>query len=97
MPTFRFYDLRHQFVTELNEAGAPEGVIRELAGHVDPQMMRIYSHPRLAAKHAAVEVLAVVKTGQLETGYVTNHVTKHLPDRGEEPQVIEKSNRGERI
>jgi integrase len=77
MPKLRYYDLRHQFVTELNEAGVPEGVIRELAGHVDPQMMRIYSHPRLAAKRLAVEALATVKTGQSE-GYVTNHVTKQL-------------------
>jgi integrase len=79
MPKLRYYDLRHQFVTELNEAGVPEGVIRELAGHVDPQMMRIYSHPRLAAKRLAVEALATVKTGQSEGGYVTNHVTKQLP------------------
>jgi len=53
-------NLRHLFVTELNEAGVPEGVIRELAGHVDPQMMRIYSHPRLAAKRLAVEALTTV-------------------------------------
>jgi integrase len=56
----RFYDLRHQFVTELCEAGVPESVIRELAGHVDPQMMRIYSHPRVAARRAAVETLGSV-------------------------------------
>jgi integrase len=86
MPKLRYYDLRHQFVTELNEAGVPEGVIRELAGNVDPQMMRIYSHPRLAAKRAAVEALATVRqatpatqTGQFEGGYVTNRVTKQLP------------------
>jgi integrase len=35
MPKLRFYDLRHQFVTELCEAGLPEAVIRELAGHID--------------------------------------------------------------
>ena len=87
MPKMRYYDLRHQFVTELDEAGVSEGVIRELAGHVDPQMMRIYSHPRLAAKRAAVEALASVRlaapatqTAQLEGGYVTNHVTKALPE-----------------
>src|SRR5262249_32625120 len=61
MPKFRFYDLRHLFVTELSEAGAPESVIRELAGHVDPKMMQIYSHPRMAAKRAAVEMLGTVK------------------------------------
>jgi len=93
----RFYDLRHQFVTELCEAGVPESVIRELAGHVDPQMMRIYSHPRVAARHAAVEALGTVKIGQSEGGYVTNHVTKLLPAQVEASQVVEKENRGERI
>jgi integrase len=83
LPRLRFYDLRHQFITELCEAGVPEGVIRELAGHVDPTMMRIYSHPRMAARRAAVECLSAVrpegKAGQIEGGYVTKHVTKGLP------------------
>ena len=63
MPKLRFHDLRHQFVTEVCEAGVPESVIRELAGHVDPAMMRIYSHPRIAARRAAVETLCPVKVG----------------------------------
>jgi integrase len=71
----RFYDLRHQFVTELCEAGVPESVIRELAGHVDPKMMQIYSHPRMAARRAAVETLGAVKPG-----HVTTRVTKALPE-----------------
>jgi hypothetical protein len=37
------------------EAGVPEAVIQKLAGDVDPAMMRIYSHSRLAAKRVAVE------------------------------------------
>lgn len=93
----RFYDLRHQFVTELCEAGVPEAVIRELAGHVDPTMMRIYSHPRLAARRVAVEALATVKTPLPEGGYVTNHVTKALPAAQEGAQVIEEVGRGARI
>jgi integrase len=75
----RYYDLRHQCVTEMLEAGIPEGVIREVAGHVDPAMTAWYSHPRLAARRAAVEVLSAVKPGHFEGGYVTNHVTKALP------------------
>jgi integrase len=77
----RFYDLRHLFVTELCEAGIPESVIRELAGHIDPAMTRHYSHPRIAARRAAVEALSVVKASQpalSQGGYVTNHVTKQL-------------------
>ncbi|MCH8269207.1 MAG: tyrosine-type recombinase/integrase [Acidobacteria bacterium] len=56
---YRFYDLRHQCVTELQEGGVPEGVIRDLVGHVDPAMTRWYSHPRLESKRAAVKVLSV--------------------------------------
>ncbi len=84
----RFYDLRHQCITEMLEAGIPEGVIREVVGHVDPAMTRHYSHPRLAAKRAAVEVLSTVKVSPQtippEGGFVTNHVTKALPEPNEE-------------
>jgi hypothetical protein len=79
----RYYDLRHQCITEMLEAGIPEGVIREVAGHVDPAMTRHYSHPRIAARRAAVEALSIVKPTsnqeQPEGGYVTKHVTKALP------------------
>ena len=46
-------------------------------------MTRHYSHPRLAARRAAVEALSVIRpeaqTGQIHSGYVTNYVTKQLP------------------
>ena len=84
----RYYDLRHQCITEMLEAGVPEGVIREVAGHVDPAMTKHYSHPRLAARRAAVKALSTVKaltqattqTAAPEGGYVTNHVTNALPE-----------------
>lgn len=83
LASLRFYDLRHQCITEMLEAGIPEGVIREVAGHLDPAMTRHYSHPRLAARRAAVEALSTVRPSQNqalpEGGYVTNHVTKQLP------------------
>ena len=36
----RFYDLRHQCVTEMLEAGVPEGVVCEVVVHVDPATTR---------------------------------------------------------
>jgi integrase len=57
MPKLRYYDLRHQFVTELMESGTPESVIAEIAGHFDSRMSRHYSHPRMMAKRAAVAAL----------------------------------------
>jgi hypothetical protein len=68
---------------QVNRGGAlilyrTEAVIREVAGHIDPNMTRHYSHPRIAARRAAVEALMTAKTGQFQGGYATNHVTKQL-------------------
>ena len=90
MPHLRYYDLRHLCVTEMLEAGVPEGVIREVVGHVYPAMTRWYSHPRLAAKRAAVEVLSRSKEDSEGTGYVTNHVTKALPEKTKEAKSLKE-------
>ncbi len=54
---FRFHDLRHQAVTELAEAGAPDSVIEAIAGHMSKRMVDHYSHVRMAAKREAVDGL----------------------------------------
>jgi len=54
---FRFHDLRHQVITELAEAGAPDRVIESLAGHLSQKMLEHYSHVRRAAKVAAIDKL----------------------------------------
>ena len=83
MPRLWFYDLRHQCITEMLEGGIPEGVIREIAGHVDPEMTKLYSHPRMTAKRTAVEALSRATQspiqGVIQVGYVTKPVTKLLP------------------
>jgi len=56
----RFHDLRHQCVTELLEAGAPEAVVLSIAGHVSRKMMEHYSHIRMEAKRKAIEGLTPV-------------------------------------
>lgn len=68
MQKIRFYDLRHQAATEMLEAGMPEGVVREIAGHVDPAMTRYYSDPRLAARRLAVEALNRAKPAAVVVG-----------------------------
>lgn len=55
---FRFHDLRHQAVTELAEAGAPDATLMAVAGHMSRRMMEHYSHVRMAAKREAVDKLA---------------------------------------
>jgi integrase len=54
---FRFHDLRHQAVTEMAEAGAPDSVIQALAGHMSKRMMDHYSHVRRAAKREVTDSL----------------------------------------
>jgi integrase len=54
----RFHDLRHQAITELAEAGAPDATIEALAGHLSREMLEHYSHVRMAAKRAALDRLA---------------------------------------
>lgn len=53
----RFHDLRHTAITVLYEAGAPEGVIQAIVGHVDPRVTRRYSHVRAEARRQAMEHL----------------------------------------
>jgi integrase len=51
----RLHDLRHTYITRLLEAGNSEAIVRELIGHIDPQVMQRYTHVRRAAKKEAIE------------------------------------------
>lgn len=53
----RFHDGRHTVVTTLAEKGTPDWVIQAQVGHVDPQMMKTYSHIRRQALIAAAAAL----------------------------------------
>ncbi|MBI3934842.1 MAG: site-specific integrase [Acidobacteria bacterium] len=53
----RFHDLRHTAISLLAMEGVPESVIREIAGHIDESMSRLYTHPHRADIRAAVNSL----------------------------------------
>lgn len=57
----RFHDGRHTVVTTLAENGIPDWVIQAQVGHVDPQMMKTYSHIRREALKNAALVLEPTK------------------------------------
>ncbi|MEO6051579.1 MAG: tyrosine-type recombinase/integrase [Pyrinomonadaceae bacterium] len=42
----RFHDGRHTVITTLAEKGVADWVFQAQVGHVDPQMMKMYSHVR---------------------------------------------------
>jgi integrase len=64
----RFHDLRHQCITELLEAGAPEAAVLSIAGHVSRRMMEHYSHIRMEAKRKAIEGLTPVAALDSQVG-----------------------------
>ena len=53
----RLHDSRHTLVTELAESGAGDQTIKDIAGHVSPQMLKHYSHIRMKAKRDALEAV----------------------------------------
>lgn len=59
----RWHDNRHTLITELAESGAGDETIMEIAGHVDRQMLRHYSHIRMKAKRNALEAAIAGRNG----------------------------------
>ena len=90
----RFHDLRHTAISALGEAGVPDRVIMDIAGHLHPRMLRRYSHIQLESKRAAIQSLSNrPKITTPEEADVTNNVTKES-ERGVVPmQVVEKNGR----
>jgi integrase len=62
----RWHDNRHTLITELAESGAGDETIMEIAGHVDRQMLRHYSHIRMKAKRSALEAAITGRSGHSE-------------------------------
>jgi integrase len=61
----RTHDLRHTVATKLAEAGTPESTMLALLGHMSRAMLEHYSHIRMAAKRAAVEVLCTEESAPI--------------------------------
>ena len=59
----RWHDNRHTLITEMAENGAGDETIMSIAGHVDRQMLRHYSHIRMKAKREAVESVIASRRG----------------------------------
>jgi hypothetical protein len=83
----RFHDLRHSAYTRLVEAGAPEGVIEALFGHVSKEMRDRYSHVRMAAMRKAVENL---KLPELTKEVAKVSENSKTPGVTEIPKVLKK-------
>jgi integrase len=63
----RLHDSRHTLVTELAESGAGDQTIKDIAGHVSPQMLKHYSHIRMKAKREALDA-GLAETGRRREG-----------------------------
>jgi integrase len=60
----RFHDLRHTVLTKMAEAGVPESTMLALAGHMSRTMLERYSHIRMKAKRAAVDMILLAQPEQ---------------------------------
>jgi integrase len=58
---FTFHDLRHCLATELDRRGATGETIRNLFGHSDMKITRVYINPEMETMRKAVEMLDDVK------------------------------------
>jgi integrase len=72
----RWHDNRHTFITDLAEdPEASDSTIMDMAGHVSKQMLKHYSHTRMAAKRRATDAL-VVKPKEPTAAQISNELTK---------------------
>jgi integrase len=53
--SFRFHDLRHTFITSHAEAGTPLPVVEAQAGHLSPEMTKLYTHISQRAMRKAAD------------------------------------------
>jgi integrase len=80
--TGRWHDNRHTMITDLAEGGAPDEVIRDIAGHVSKQMLKHYSHIRMEAKRKALEGLVEEKAVLDENTQKPNAAPQEVPKVG---------------
>lgn len=52
------HTFRHTFISLALTAGTPEAVVRTWVGHVDPEILKLYTHIADAASHAAMRKFA---------------------------------------
>jgi integrase len=70
---FVFHDLRHTFVTDMDEAGVPQAITDSITGHSGGGMHGRYSTPRMDRKREAVRELEAYRQG------VRQSVSSELP------------------
>ena len=80
--TGRWHDNRHTLITDLAESGAGDETIRDIAGHVSKQMLKHYSHIRMAAKRDALESILETRADSVPAnGAQTRPNSKRVPTK----------------
>ena len=82
-----FHDARHTLITELDESGAGDQTIMDIAGHVSHQMLARYSHIRMEAKRRA---MGSVGTRNPPTAPEPVRPNGETDGRGHSPSEIER-------
>lgn len=61
------HTFRHAFISQALTRGVPEGVVRSWVGHVDPAMIRLYTHVSDEVSRRYVEQFASAVTKETST------------------------------
>lgn len=66
------HTFRHAFISSALTKGTPEAIVRQWVGHVDAEIMKLYTHIADAASQAAMQRLADADKNKLQPGGTPN-------------------------
>lgn len=67
------HTFRHSFISNALMQGIPEAIVRQWVGHVDPEILKLYTHILDEASQAAMQRLAGLNTQAAQKGKEVTH------------------------
>lgn len=64
----KLHSFRHSFISRCLTNGIEEAVVRSWVGHVDPSIMRLYTHITSKVSQARIKLLGEPRDGKFEHG-----------------------------
>jgi hypothetical protein len=88
LPTLRFHDLRHSFITHAVEEGVPIEVVMAQEGHISAEMTRYYTHLGTRARERAATAAEHRNAGLLaELTSPESHRVRETSRDDDDPQT----------
>lgn len=81
----KLHTFRHSFISNALLHNTPEAVVREWVGHIDPEIIKVYTHIHHQASQAAMQRLTEANQHQLDRG--ADHEKDDLAAGGDSAQI----------